>query len=146
MLRVGRGATGSGAIRIIGSTWWKIIGCTGTTRTIGTTGLTFGTGGCTAGVGRAKAVDASATAVAMPMIGETRINLMQLTFLFFADGPATRLRVAGPKCVTRVDRKIWAAGGGCVGRAMSEAALAPVEGRSCGGRMQGPSLDSRRNA
>lgn len=74
----GRGATGSGAMRIIGSTWWKIIGCIGTRRTMGTTGLTFGTGGCPAGVGRAIAVDVSATAVAMPMIGETRIKLMQL--------------------------------------------------------------------
>jgi len=49
-------------------------------------------------------VDVSATAVAMPMIGETRINLMQHTFLFFADGLVTRFRVTGPKCVTRLER------------------------------------------
>jgi len=145
MLRVRRGATGSGAMRIIGSTWWKIIGCTCTTRAIGTTGLTFGSGGCTAGVGRAKAVDASATAVAMPMIGETRINLMQLTFLFSLMARRCASRHRPEMCYPR-RAEIWAAGGGCVGRAVSEAAPAPVEGRSCGGRMQGPSLDSRRNA
>lgn len=73
---------------------------------MGTTGRTLGTGGCPAGVGRAIAADVSATAVAMPMIGETRIKLMQLfAFLFFTDGWAARFRVTRPICVTRVERR-----------------------------------------